>query len=370
MRIAVFHELPQGGAKRAINEYARELKKKHTVDLFIVDDKRNIQEDKFYSSTYFYKFLPMRWKGNNWKIRVYKDTYELVKLYFLNRKIAKEIDKNKYDIVLVSASKYIEAPFIMRFLRTPFIFYIHDPYYRIIYDPMLKISKQLSFIKYSYEMLNRFVRKALDKQNIDCAKLCLVPSKFIAELFSKTYRKTCKVVYYGINTNLFKEGNTEKDIDVFYIGSMSPIDDYSLVEHSIKLMKKFKPKVRILLTDKEWISDDKKLVNLYQRSKVLLATAHNEGLGAVPLEAMACGVPVIATNEAGHKETIVNGVTGYLLPRNPKLFAEKLDWLLSCPKERDKMGNTARDIMIKNWSWESRSGELLSIFQDYLSKAK
>lgn len=258
----------------------------------------------------------------------------------------------------------------MRFLKTPFVFYIHDPYYRIIYDPMLKIAKNLDFIRYNYERLNRIIRKILDKQNVGRARLCLAPSKFIAKLFARTYGKDCKAAYLGVDTDLFKQGSVKKDIDIFYIGSAYPIDGYSLVERSIKQMKKIKPKTKILMADKEWISDDKKLVDLYQRSKVVLATAYNEGLGMVPLEAMACGVPVIAADEAGHKETVINEVTGYLLPRSAKLFAKKLDWLFSHPKELAKIGYNARDIMVKNWTWNSRSSELLSILKDYLSKTE
>lgn len=369
MKIAIFHELPQGGARRAINEFARQLKKDNTVNLFIVDDNENSREKNFYTKIFFYKFLPKSWKGNNWKIRLYKDTIELIKLYFLNCRIAWEIDRNNYDIVLVSASKYIEAPFIMRFLATPFVFYIHDPFYRIIYDPMLKISDNLSFIRYNYERLNRFVRKILDKQNVNKAKLCLVPSKFIAKLFSKTYKKNCQVVYYGVDTQLFKPSDIKRDIDIFYIGSRDAIDGYLLADQGIKLMK-FKPKTRFLMTDKEWISDDKKLVNLYQRSKIVLATAYNEGLGLVPLEAMACGVSVVATDEAGHRETVVDGATGFLLPRFPELLANKLDWLFSHPKEREVIGSNARNIMVSDWSWHSRSEELLKIFKNYLDKAK
>jgi len=369
MKIAIFHELPLGGARRVINEYAQQLKKSNLVDLFLVDNRSNNSEDKFYSNIYFYKFLDKVWMGNNWKSRIYKDTIELIKLYFLNRKIAQRIDRDKYDIVLITASKYIEAPFIMRFLKTPFIFYAQDPYYRIIYDPMLKISKDLGFARHSYEKLNRFVRKILDKQNVSKTKLCLAPSKFIAKLFSKTYKKDCKVMHCGIKTNLFKPNKIEKDIDIFYIGSSDPIDRYSLVKQIITFMK-HKPKTKILLIDKEWISDDKALVNLYQRSKVLLATAYNEGFGLVPLEAMACGVPVVATDEAGHKETVIDGTTGYLLSQNPKLFAQKLEWLFSHPKDREKMGNNARNVVLKDWSWNSRSDELLRTFQDYLDKIK
>lgn len=366
MRIAIFHELPPGGARRAINEFSRELKKNNLVDLYLVDNKEIIEEEKFYSNVNLYKFLPKAWSGGNWTTRVYKDTIELVKLYLLNKKIARKIDGKKYDIVLVSASRNIESPFIMRFLKTPFVFYIHDPFYRIIYDPMLNISKNIDSIRYNYERLNRFVRKILDKQNVNNAKLCVCPSKFIANLFSKTYGKKCDVVYYGVNTNLFKIGKFKKEIDILYVGSYSPIDGYSLLEQSIKFMK-HKVKVKALMAEIEWISDDKKLVELYQKSKVLMEIAFNEGLGAASLEAMACGTPVIATDDAGHKETVVDGVNGYLLPRSPKLFAQKLDWLFSNPKQLEKISKNARKIVLKKWIWSDRSKDLFAVFRNFLA---
>lgn len=369
MRIAIFHELPHGGARRAINEYSRQLKKNHLVDLFFVDDNKSNYEDKFYSNIFFYKFVPKIWKGRNWKVRLYKDTIELINLYKLNRKIARGIDNKKYDIVMVSASKFIEAPFVMRFLKTPFVFYCHDPNYRIIYDPLLAIPKDLDPIRYLYEKLNRLIRKILDKQNIKYASLCVAPSKFIGNLFFKTYNKEVKIVYYGVDTSLFKPKNIVKDIDIFYIGSHHPIDGYSLVKDSIMSMK-LKPNVRILMTEMEWISDDKKLLELYQKSKIVLCTAKKEGLGSVALEAMACGVPVVAVDEAGHKETIIDEMTGFLLPRDPIIFAKKLDWLLSYPKMLIKIGNKAREIMVKKWGWKSQSQELENIFKNYLLRKK
>lgn len=367
MKIAVFHELPQGGARRAINEYARQLKKKHLVDLFLVDDNKSSNEDKFYSNVFFYKFIPKFWKGNNWRIRLYKDTIELINLYKFNRKIARDIDNKQYDLCLVSSSKFIEAPFIMRFLKTPFIFYCQDPNYRIIYDDILRIKVNLNIAKYLYETLNRFLRKFLDKQNVSHINLCIAPSKYIAKGFTKTYQKKSIVVYYGVDISFFRPSAKIKDIDIFYIGSKTLVDGYDTFRESVDLMA-IKPMVKTILVDEEWISDDRKLRDLYQRSKIVVCTARKEGLGAVALEAMACGVPVVAVDEAGHKETVVDRKTGYLVERNPKKIAEKLDWLLLHTSELLKIGNNCREIMIKKWTWQSRTQELNNVIVKYLIK--
>ena len=66
---------------------------------------------------------------------------------------------------------------------------------------------------------------------------------------------------------------------------------------------------------------DTELVDLYARCRGFLTTAVDEDFGITPVEAMAAGKIVLATNEGGYRETVVHGKTGYLLPPSAEAFA-------------------------------------------------
>lgn len=70
----------------------------------------------------------------------------------------------------------------------------------------------------------------------------------------------------------------------------------------------------------------------YSAADIFITTPWYEPFGITPLEAMACGIPVIGSNVGGIKSSVVNGRTGYLVPpNNPKALARKIKQLISSP---------------------------------------
>ena len=91
----------------------------------------------------------------------------------------------------------------------------------------------------------------------------------------------------------------------------------------------------------------------------LLYTPTNEHFGIVPLEAGACGLPVLATNTGGPLETVLEGETGYL--RRP-VVEEWSDALLNLvtmsERDRKKMGSTARERVHERFSLKTLGREM------------
>jgi glycosyltransferase involved in cell wall biosynthesis len=87
---------------------------------------------------------------------------------------------------------------------------------------------------------------------------------------------------------------------------------------------------------------DAELFGLCQSCLCVLYPAFNEDWGLVPLESMAFGKPVIAVNRGGPEETVVDGVTGYLVDPTPEAFAGAMERLADDPELVRRLGAAAR----------------------------
>lgn len=363
MKIAVFHELPEGGAKNATIKIGSLLKTfGHNVDLYYVAEKEDSLDSSIFNNIYFYEFKPKIWNGNDWKTRLCKDTVELFKLYKLNKKVAMEINLKGYDFILINASQFIEAPFILRFLKSFKVFYAHDPNYRIIYEKLLDVPKSLSFFRYSYERFNRFFRKIFDFSNILKADLIIANSYFSKNLILKTYKRKSEVAYLGVDVNIFKPKDVKKEIDILFVGSRDPIDGYTLLLDALELLGN-KLNVVFVPGESRKMLTSKEMIDLYQKTRIVVCLAVNEPFGLVPLEAMSCAVPVVAVNDGGYKESVINKETGFLIKRDSKKLAEKIQLLLNNSNLAEKMGRNGRENVLQNWTWDKSIERFIKIIK-------
>lgn len=101
------------------------------------------------------------------------------------------------------------------------------------------------------------------------------------------------------------------------------------------------------------------------RSADLVMTLPREApAGLVALEAMACGVPVIASAVGAHLDAVVDGVTGMLVPPDrPAQTARLIRELLADPTRRTALGYAGADRARSRYSWERVSQELLRVYE-------
>ena len=96
-------------------------------------------------------------------------------------------------------------------------------------------------------------------------------------------------------------------------------------------------------------------------------TGDTEGLGMVLLEAMANGVPTIATRVGGITDVVEDGQTGILVEqRNPNQLAEKLALLYHNPTLRASMGLAGRERLRLYFSWTSVVEQTLQVYKSLL----
>jgi glycosyltransferase involved in cell wall biosynthesis len=85
------------------------------------------------------------------------------------------------------------------------------------------------------------------------------------------------------------------------------------------------------------------VVRLYAAMDIHVLASHREGFPRSPMEASAMGVPVVATNVRGCRQTVDDGVTGLLVPaHDPEALAGAIARLASNPTERRRLGSGAR----------------------------
>lgn len=107
----------------------------------------------------------------------------------------------------------------------------------------------------------------------------------------------------------------------------------------------------------------------YSAGDVVVTTPWYEPFGLTPLEAMACGRPVIGSAVGGITFTIQNGVTGFLVPpRNPDALAGRLHALLSRPDRRERMGRAARTRVERGFTWPIVAQRTATLYESLIDR--
>jgi len=106
------------------------------------------------------------------------------------------------------------------------------------------------------------------------------------------------------------------------------------------------------------------VVSYLRSADVLVLPSRAEGIPTVLLEAMACGLPVVATNVAGNREVVgVDGTAGRLVPADePAALAEAVATLVASASLRRELGTAARAVVEKRFDIQRVVTQYLSLY--------
>ncbi|MBG93112.1 MAG: glycosyl transferase family 1 [Chloroflexi bacterium] len=109
--------------------------------------------------------------------------------------------------------------------------------------------------------------------------------------------------------------------------------------------------------------DHSKLPIYYRAADVVVIPSFSESFGLVAVEAMASGVPVVASNVGGLALTVEHGRAGFLIPPGSSdQFGEKINLLLNDPKLRSDFGKIGVENM-RSYSWDAVAIQLCNVFR-------
>jgi len=106
----------------------------------------------------------------------------------------------------------------------------------------------------------------------------------------------------------------------------------------------------------------------YSAADIFVTTPWYEPFGITPLEAMACGTPVIGSNVGGIKFTVKDGETGYLIPpQDPAQLGERLAFLYRNPSILKLFGRQASRHVARQFTWPRVTSAIAALFEEVLA---
>jgi L-malate glycosyltransferase len=99
------------------------------------------------------------------------------------------------------------------------------------------------------------------------------------------------------------------------------------------------------------------------------STENSESFGVAAVEAMACGVPVVVSDVGGLPEVVIDGETGYVVPKeSPDQLADKFNYLIENPQLKEKIGKQAVQHVKEQYNWVDNANGMLNLYDQTLTK--
>jgi glycosyltransferase involved in cell wall biosynthesis len=303
---------------------------------------------------------------------------------------AAEIEAGNFDVLFANACTFLRTTPIAGYVKIPSSIYLGEPY-RWFYEAMPELPWLTPLTPLQQKFTFRNVREYLQRVSflngvriqaraeLEYAKQfdrILVNSVFSRETILRTYNLEAKVCYLGINSDYYKPtGEQKEDIvvglgtiyhakgvdrairaigtiaedirpELIWIGNGASeweLQDYQRLAKGLGV--RFTPQIHI---------SDNEVISYLSRATAMIYTSRLEPFGLAPLEANACGTPVVGIAEGGVKETIRNGINGFLAcDDDPFVIGELLSRFCKDRQLALDMGKQARQHVIESWNMKT-----------------
>jgi glycosyltransferase involved in cell wall biosynthesis len=392
MKIAVWYNLPSGGAKRALYDHILGLKRlgheveswrppveqRSYLDLAKVIPEHEVPLDFVERDSSFYpsKIYLSATRSDRLSEAMEKHS----------RQCAKEISAGGFDLLFANTDVFFHTPHIGRYLDIPKALYVAEPN-RPLYEAMPRLPwlmpeatteppgpvKKIRRLGRNYvETRNARVLATAECESALHYDRILVNSYYSRETVLRTYGIDAHVCYLGIDASLFENRHLAREPFVMSVGSMIPAKNPHLLIRAVaRIPRERRPKFvwPFNFGNEEFVAEtlalaksldvdfdarklvtDEELVSLLNRASAFLYAPRLEPFGLAPLEANACGAPIVAVAEGGVRETVEDGVNGLLSPSDPVEIAEAIDRLILDPSLARRLGETGAELVRTKWS--------------------
>lgn len=388
MRIALFHDLPSGGAKRALHELVKRLAQRHHIDLYTLAtaDEQFCDLRPWTQARREFPFAPSRlFRRPIGRLNQLRRWHDLALLAALSKRIAAAVDARGYDVLLAEPSMWTQAPPLLLHAATPSVYHCHEPA-RALYERGLNDREQAGWrqaIDRIDPLIALYRRRALriDWQATRAARCVLVNSRFTRDRVSELYGIAGRVLYHGVDVERFRPAvDGARRSGVLSVGALQPAKGFDFVIAGLgHIPPAVRPHLRIVsnyeapgererltrlaaarsvdLAIEVGVHDDV-LARRYAGAALFAYAPHREPFGLAPLEAMACATPVVGVAEGGIPESVRHGETGLLVARDPPRFAEAIQSLLDDPPAGRRLGDNARAAVCRDWTWDRAAAQL------------
>jgi glycosyltransferase involved in cell wall biosynthesis len=305
------------------------------------------------------------------------------------RQCADEINRQNFDILFANSSVIHAVSSIGRYVKIKKVLYLQEPN-RWLSEagegglPWIAIPPErrpwihLSYMRwFLFDLIRTQQLRVLardERLNASAFDLILVNSYFSREALLRVYGLDSRVCYLGVDTKLFVDNRYPRENFVVSVGALGRHKNVELIIKAVSKIAAPRPRLvwvanmalpeyyremrdlaesRDVTFEVRTGIDDKELVDILNRATAMVYAPRLEPFGLAPLEANACGLPVVAVAEGGVRESIIDDLNGLLVEPRPQCMAEAIQRLANNKDLAAEISKNASRIVHEKWSVNS-----------------